>query len=194
MKAVRVIALSILVLIQFSCKRDKECPAFNSSDMQHIAYNAFDTIKFINPQNDSLFIYLQDFQFSKSFKQDCDFADFVCPCINYVELTAKNSKDDIPYVFLKMEQSDASDVRYFEYQILDFDFKIDFDNEIAFADDFPYMELIDNLIINQKTYINVVIYTNTENQVSNVLKVFLNKENGILRIQTKENIIWDLIN
>ncbi len=93
-----------------------------------------------------------------------------------------------------MEQSDASDMRYFEYKILDFDFKIDFDNEIAFADDFPYMELIDNLIINQKTYINVVIYTNTENQVSNVLKVFLNKENGILRIQTKENIIWDLIN
>ncbi|MDA3904790.1 MAG: hypothetical protein PF484_01825 [Bacteroidales bacterium] len=190
MKIIRLFAVSFLIFLLAACQRDKKCPEFNPDDLSHIAYNKFDTLIFTNQKNDTFSIYLQNFNLSSSFEQHCNFNEFVCPCLNYVELIAQNSPMGFSYVFLKMEQSDASDMRYFKYRVLDFDFEIDFDNEVNYIDDFPYLELLENFTINNTVYYNVVIYSNLDNSSSEISNVYLNKTNGILQIETKENIVW----
>jgi hypothetical protein len=193
MKSFRVLVLFFGLVNLFSCKSEKKCPAFNPSDLQYIAYNQFDTLTFVNQQNDSLFIYLQNFNLSPTFSQRCDFMQFVCPCINFVEVLAKNSASGFTYVFLRMEQSDASDMRYHKYRVLDFDFELDFENELIYADDFPYLDVYETFSIRDVVYYKVAAYTDLENASAQLSTVYLNKANGIIRILTKENVIWDRV-
>jgi len=191
MKAIKLLTPLIVLLLLSACKREKECPAFNSSDLEHIPYSEYDTLKFVNQQNETYSIYLQEYNLSTSFEQDCNILQFVCPCINYVELIAQNSAIRTSYSFLRMEQSDVSDMRYFKYKIMDYDFELDFENEVSYFNDFPYLDLLETFTMNNMLFHNVVIYSNTENSTSNVLKVYLNKTDGILRIETKDGSIWN---
>lgn len=193
MKTLSLLSISIFIVLLVACKKHKDCPGFSQSDLQYIAYNEYDTLKFVNQQDEEYYIYIQDFNLSEAFEQECVEIENVCACLNSVEVMAKNSTTNTSYVFLKMEQSDVSEMQYFYYKVNDFSFEIDFDNELQYADQFPYLEAEDYVTINNVQYQDVAIYSNLENSSSNVLKVFLNKANGILRIHLKDNTIWDRV-
>ena len=57
MKTVRIFWFIILLMFILSCKRNKECPAFNSADMQHIVYQEFDSKKVLSAMLLCLSIY-----------------------------------------------------------------------------------------------------------------------------------------
>ncbi|HBX50639.1 MAG: hypothetical protein A2W98_00945 [Bacteroidetes bacterium GWF2_33_38] len=194
MKTIQILVSLFIIATMFSCKHKKECPAFKESDLTHVTYSEYDTLKFVNQQSEEYYIYLQNFILSDAFEDECVDLYGICPCINYVEVMAKNSTSMSPYVFLRMEQSDVSDMRYFKYKVQDFDFEIDFDNEVQYVDDFPYMDLLDTITIQNTLYHNVIVYSNLENANSDVFKVYLNKANGIIRIHEKDNTIWDKLN
>lgn len=190
MKKITFITSTLLIILLFSCKTVKECPEFNYSDLQEVCYNEFDTLTFMNSQSEEFNIYIQEFYFSTSFEQECSGVERICPCLNNVEVMATNTLTNNPFVFLRMEQSDVSEMQIFKYQVFDFYFEIDFINEVSNIDDFPYMELSPNFTIDNTSYNNVVILSNLENPSLTVSKVCLNKTNGILKIVKKDGTIW----
>ena len=126
MKKTIIISGLILICTLFSCKVDKNCPAFDPSDLSNISYKMLDTLKFTDQQEAVFNIYIQTINQSAAFDQECVDLHKICPCLNYVDVLATNSNSADSYVFLKMEQSDVSDMQYFKYQVMDFYFEIDF--------------------------------------------------------------------
>lgn len=196
MKSKLLVLFAFSILFFSNCKREVTCPAFKNSDLQYIAYNENDSLVFEFNQTDmplKYIIHIKEISPSESFVQKCK-RDLYnqCPCINSVSVTAENSEDSSSFVFLKMEQSDVSEMQVFKYHIKDFNFEIDFDNELPYSSDIPYMEYIPSLEINGITYTKVAIITNLDNLSSNILKVYLNKANGIFAFQDKSLNTWNL--
>lgn len=188
-----LLLISILFLTIISCKKHKDCPAFKDADLIHIAYSVGDTLTFINQQSDTMNIYIKNLIKSADFEQDCREIENVCPCINYLNVLAKNSNSSTEYNLIRMEQSDASEMRYFYYHVFDYNFEIDFDNELQYVNDFPYLDVVSSITIGNKQYYNVIIYSNLENNNSIVSKVYLTKSDGILKILQKDNKSWEKI-
>ncbi len=193
MKRISHIIIAVVFLFSGSCKKEKSCPAFNENDLQYIAYAEFDTLTFTNNQNDTFQIYIEEFHFSESYKEKYETVFNVkkIACLNYVDLFASDSRNTSSYVFLKMEQSDVSEMRYFKYNLLDFYFEIDFENEVPYIDDFDYMELVPNLSINDTIYNNVVRYRDIQHSSEVIQSVYLNKKDGILKfVENVSGVEW----
>lgn len=193
MKTKLIIFSIIFSVILPNCKKDKECAAFEVADLQYIAYNRLDTLVFTNSDLDTFIIFVKDFVFSQAYNFECQSLDGVCPCSNYVEVNALNTGSSTAYVFLKMEQSDVSDMQNFKYKVLDFYLEIDFDTELQYSDQIPYLDVVNNYTIGDKTFNNVAVYSNLEDEVSQVSKVYLTKNEGILKIVLKSGKDWTIV-
>ncbi len=186
--------LLVLVLI-YSCKAEKTCPAFDQSNIDLIPYNEGDTVNFISNDNREFNIFINDFDYSKEFIKMCPYYKIAeCPCLNSVQVIAKNSLKNETDGFLEMEQSDVSDMQYYKYQILDFYFEIDFINELPYADDFEYLKHIDKLTINNKEFIDIAEIVNTNATDTGVNKVFVTKKDGIIKfLENNSAIEWTIV-
>lgn len=193
MKTKLIIFSLIFSVILPNCKKDKECAAFNAADLQYIAYNRLDTLVFTSSELDTFKIFIKEFVMSQAYSFECQSLDGVCPCSNSVEINAANSGSSTSYVFLKMEQSDVSDQQSFKYKVMDFYLEIDFDSEMQYADQIPYLDVVNNYTIGDKTYNNVAVYSNLDDEVSQVSKVYLTKNEGILKILLKSGKDWTII-
>lgn len=190
---IRIILFSLISLIVFPfCKTEKTCPAFKTADLENIAYKSNDTLKFVNAQSDEFDIFIKEIKLSDAFDTECRDLYKVCPCINYAEVSATDIHNSTEYVFLKMEQSDVSDMQCFKCNVIDFYFELDFNNEVQNADQFPYLA-VENIIIDSVLYKDVVVYSNLDDQSSTVSKVYLTKKFGVLRITMKNGIIWNRV-
>lgn len=194
MKFNNLIIVAMLLLLFSNCKRQTNCPAFQTSDLQFIAYNENDSLVFESDNidvNSKYIIHIKDIKPSESFSQKCE-PDLYnqCPCINSVSVIAENSQSSSSFLFLKMEQSDVSEMQVFKYQIKDFNFEIDFDNELPYASEIPYMDYVSSVEMNGVVYFNVAIISNLDNASSNILKVYLNKANGVFAFQDKSFNTW----
>ena len=89
-----------------------------------------------------------------------------------------------------MEQSDVSELQNFHYNFKNFEFDIDFDNELKYANDIPYLEYFPVFVQKDYVYYEVAVITNLENQQTDIHKVYVNKENGIIQFEDKFHQIW----
>ncbi len=184
----------ITCILTLSCTQYKECPAFDEADLQYLPYVTGDTLVFHNEQAESYQIYIEELRQSEAYDFTCRDLYGICACTDYVEVMATDTENPDPYIFLRMEQSDVSDVQYFQYQLLDYDFEFDFRNELPHIDDFPHIEFKDSLLIGEHVYHEVLMIRNQDQSASRIDKVYFNQCGGILKF-CKENPAekWELI-
>ena len=187
--------ITLFLIFAFSsCKTETQCPAFDNADLKHIAYAENDDIVFRSIHHNEEFeikIHVAEINSSQSFNQKCE-PDLYnqCPCANSVEIIANYDCDCEPFVFVKMEQSDVSELQNFHYNLLDFEFDIDFDNDLKYANDIPYLDFMPVFFMNDTIYEDVAIITNLDNPESEIIKVYVNKKDGILQYEDIFHHIW----
>ncbi len=195
MKRISQQIIILIIIVSFSCTKQKECPAFNDDDLRYIPYKIGDTLNFINQQGELFAFFIEKFKKSEAYNFKCKDIYGICSCINYVDIISTDTENSSSYSFLKLEQSDASDMQYFKYHILDFYFEFDFRNELPYIHDFDNFELIDSVKIFDTFYTEVVVVSNLNNSVSKISKVYFNKTVGILRFSEKlSGKEWSLVN
>jgi len=189
------IAISLICLsIMLGCTRHKDCPAFNPDDMQHFPYPTPDTLRFENASGGLLEIYIHEVKQSQSFSINCKNLHKQCPCENFVEAYATNSRSATSYTLLRMEQFDSSPVQIFRYQVLDYAFEFDFVDELPYIDQMPHIEFIGTLTTQYASYQDVLSISREEAPLLGVSKVFFNKEKGVLRfIEKPSNMVWEIV-
>lgn len=194
-KNLLLLCMCALFFCVVSCSKTKNCPAFNESDMAHMPYKMRDTLVFKNAHDSVFEIFLLSFDKSEAYVYECKDAKKICPCINYVEVVANDTRRPSNYTLLRMEQSDVSDMQYFKYNILNFGFEFDFKNELPHIQQMPHMTLIGQMTIGNHTYNQVVEINNEGLSLANVSKVYFNKNNGLLRfVERSSGTIWDIVN
>ncbi|MDD3875033.1 MAG: hypothetical protein PHT69_00245 [Bacteroidales bacterium] len=191
----RFVVLILFAFIFFSCKKIKNCPAFNEQDLSYMPYKKPDTLTFRNSVDSIFEIYIQNINTSDAYSFECRDLKMTCPCINSVEILTTDSRRITPYVFLKMEQSDVSEMQYFYYLVQNFNFEFDFRNELPYIDQMGHMEFAGDILIGNRTYNKVVIINNFDMSPANISKVYFNKTDGLLRFVEKSSaMVWDIVN
>ena len=176
------------------CSKQKNCAAFKDEDLRYIPYEIPDTLKFENQQGEIFEIFITSIEKSEASSFTCKDLYGICPCINYVKVISKDTNNSGSYVFLKIEQSDVSNMQYFKYQVLDYYFEFDFRNELPHVKDFNNIELRDTVIIKNKSYSKVLIIKDINNPRSSISQVFFNETNGILKFVEKVTVSeWELV-
>ena len=191
MKAFYLIS-TIFLSVLFSCKTEKDCPAFESNDLKYFTYRTEDTLRFTNADSEVFEIYIDQIVTSESYSFECKDLYGICPCINYAEAKAQDSRTNESYVLLRMEQSDVSEVQMFFYHIMDFSFEFDFNNELPHIDEMPHLSYMGSFSVGGKFYQDVVKIIDYDSSSDRVSAVYFNQKNGILRIDEKasENV-WE---
>lgn len=195
MNKIIIYIVSILILSSISCSKQTNCAAFKNEDLRYIPYNISDTLTFENQDGEIFEIFINSIEKSEASSFTCRDLYGVCPCVDYVKLISKDSKNPNSYVFLKMEQSDVSAMQYFKYQVIDYNFEFDFRNELSEVSYFNNIILKDTVVIKNKSYSKVLIIKNTDNPKSSISQVYFNEKNGILKFVEKvTGSEWELIN
>ncbi len=195
MKAFPLFVFSFSILLAFTaCKKEKTCPGFDSADLSEFAYPAPDTLTFENDQKEQFQIFITEIRFSEPYAFECQDLYNVCPCLNSAEAFATDSKIATSYCFLKMEQSDVSEMQYFHYNVRGFQFEFDFINELPYIDQMEHLTHHASLTIGSTSYNDVIEIRNMDLASADIQRVYFNKKNGILRyIVPSTGETWDLI-
>lgn len=196
MKPGNIVLLSAVVIALFSsCRQDKSCPGFDETDMKEFSYQVPDTLIFENEDSEQFEVYIKEINRSEPYEYECRDLYRICPCINYVEAVANDSRTSKPYAFLRMEQSDRSDMQYFKYNIQGFEFEFDFINELPFINEMEMFAHHGSFIIGNKVYYDVVVITNSDDEMPEIYQVFFTKKDGVIRFIEKEsNMAWNILN
>ncbi len=196
MKNLFLILISVLFFFVFSaCKKQKSCPCFDTNDIVEFSYTAPDTITFENETSELLQIFISHIDLSLPYTYECKDLYKICPCINYIEALATDTKTPTSYSFLRMEQSDVSEMQYFKYTVQGFEFEFDFINELPYIDQMDHLEHYSSYSIGDVVYNDVVVITNLDSETSNIYQVFFNKQNGVLRfIEKSTGSVWSIKN
>ncbi|MBN1925171.1 MAG: hypothetical protein JW798_04985 [Prolixibacteraceae bacterium] len=192
--SISILFVGLMLTIFNGCKTEKTCPAFDPGDLSEFTYPVADTIVFENELSEKFLIFISEVKFSEPYTFECQDMYNICACLNSVEAIATDSKNNVPYTFLKMEQSDVSDMQYFYYNVRGFNFEFDFINELPYIHEMEHLIYHSSLTVGTITYNEVIEIRNLELSTANIGRVYFNKENGILRFiiqSTGEQ--WDLI-
>ncbi len=195
-KQLVIIVFFILASVVFfsACRKSVNCPAFDTDDSIHFAYNNLDSLIFVSTNDDTLEIYMQRVETSEAYSYTCKDLYGICPCLNSIKLIVKDSRNANPYVLLEMEQSDRSALQSFTYTVLGFEFEFDYTNELPYIDEIEHIDYIGNLEIKGKLYSGVVLLKNMDLSPANISSVYINKENGILGFTEKNPVLtWSLV-
>ncbi|MCF8359996.1 MAG: hypothetical protein K9H26_14655 [Prolixibacteraceae bacterium] len=195
MKPLISIFFIALMLSNFTgCKKEKNCPGLDPADLSEFPYPVADTLVFENDQQEQFLIFISEIQLSEPYSFECQEMYNVCACLNSAEALATDSRNNVPYTFLKMEQSDISTMQYFKYNLRGFYFEFDFRNELPYINQMEHLTYHSALTIGAVTYEDVVEFRNMEPESANISRVYFNKENGILRfIINSSGEQWDLV-
>lgn len=194
MKTLNVIFLSAVIALLFSaCKKEKSCPGFDDADMIEFSYQKLDTLMFESESDERFQVYIEQISRSEPYEYECRDLYGICPCINYVEAIATDSRTATPYVFLRMEQSDVSDMQYFKYNVWGFEFEFDFVNELPFIDDMDMFSHYGSFLMDGKVYYDVVVVNSQDDEAAAVSQVFFTKREGVIRfVEKASGIAWNL--
>jgi hypothetical protein len=188
------ISVLLLSLIS-SCTKEKSCPGFLVTNRTEFCYTNPDTITFENKDSELFQVFISGSNESLPYTFECRDLYNVCPCINYIEAVATDSKTTTPYVFLRLEQSDVSNMQYFKYNVLGFEFEFDFINELPNINQMEHLKYYASYTINNVTFTDVIEITNLDLSTADIYKVYFNKQEGILRIiERKSNAVWSITN
>lgn len=192
MKCLFIAVISVLLLILFSaCKQEKSCPAFDMDDQAEFTYNKPDTISFENESAELFQVFISQINFSLPYTYECRDLYKICPCTDYAEALATDTKTPVSYSFLRMEESDVSEMQYFKYNLQGFEFEFDFINELLYIDQMDHLKHYSSFIIGDSVYEDVIVITNMNFETTNIFQVFFNKQNGVLQfIEKSTNSIW----
>ncbi|MBU0488479.1 MAG: hypothetical protein KKA07_11995 [Bacteroidetes bacterium] len=178
-----------------SCKKQKSCAGFSTSDISEFTYIHSDTLTFENSASGLFQVVFTQVNFSEPYSYECKDIDRVCPCINFIEAMATDSKTVTPYSFLKMEQSDVSEMQYFKYNVQGFEYEFDFINELPYIDQMPHLAHYSSFTIGNVAYSDVILITNQDLSTADIFQVYFNKQNGVLRFIVKStNEVWSIRN
>jgi len=191
-----MVLISVLLCFLFSaCEKQKSCPGFNTKDMEEFTYLKPDTITFENETSGFFQIFISHINLSLPYTYKCKDLYKVCPCINYIEAQATDTKTPNLYSFLRMEQSDVSEMQYFKYNVQGFEFEFDFINELPYIDQMDHLKYYSSFIIGDVVYKDVIVITNLDLETANISQVFFNKQFGVLRfIEKSTNSVWSIKN
>ncbi|MDA3824206.1 MAG: hypothetical protein PF450_16560 [Bacteroidales bacterium] len=181
------------ILFFSSFKQEKFCPGFDSNDVSEFSYSESDTLIFENENLDVFQVFISEISFSESYTYECRDIYKICPCLNYMEAVATDTKTMLPYSFLRMEQSDVSEMQYFKYNIQGFEFEFDFRNELSHTNEMEHLQYYPSFTIGDAVYSDVVLVTNFDLQTSDISQVYFNKQNGVLSfVERSTTSVWNL--
>lgn len=176
-----------------SCKKQKSCPGFDTQDLSEFTYAEPDTITFENETSELFQVFISHINLSSPYTYECRDLYGICPCTNYIEAMATDTKTQNTYSFLKMEQSDVSEMQYFKYNVQGFEFEFDFINELPHIDQMDHLKYYSSFTIGDAVYQDVVVITNFNSEKVHIHQVFFNKQNGVLRfIEKSTNKVWSI--
>lgn len=163
------------------------------NDLAEFTYRNTDTISFENDSAGLFQIFISQIDYSLPYTYECRDLYNVCPCINYAEAIATDTKTPVPYTFLRMEQSDVSDMQYFKYNVRGFEFEFDFRNELPCIDQMDQFKHYSSMAIGNVVYDDVIVIFNVNIGGPDISRVFFNKQNGVLQfIERSTNTAWRL--
>jgi hypothetical protein len=196
LSSIRVAALFLTLTLIFSnCKKEIECSGFNTSDSSEFTYTIPDTLTFKNETSGEFQIVIKDIILSEPYTFECRDLYKICPCNNYIEALVTDTKTQTPYTFLKMEQSDASEMQYFKYNVQGYQFEFDFINELPYIDQMDHLTYYSTITLGNVSYNEVIMITNSDFETNDIYRVYFNKGNGVLRfIEKSTNQIWTIQN
>jgi hypothetical protein len=188
--------ISILILIiLYGCKKEKKCAGFDENDLMEFTYKTSDTLVFHNEDSLLFKVYINEINKSLPYSFECKDLYKTCACINYVEAKATDSNTSESYTFLKMEQSDVSEMQYFNYNVRGFKFEFDFINELPYINQMQHLQHLSSFSIGDEIFNDVIIVTNMNLSSAIISQVYFNKENGVLRfIEKSTNMVWSIKN
>ena len=196
MKNLSFVVISLVIFSLFSsCEKQKSCPGFDASDISEFNYIESDTITFENETSELFQLFISHIDLSLPYTFECKDLYNVCPCINYIEALATDTKSENTYSFLRMEQSDVSEMQYFKYNVQGFEFEFDFINELPFIDQMDHLKHYSSFAIGDVVYQDVIVITTLDIETVNIFQVFFNKQNGVIRfIEKSTNSVWSIKN
>lgn len=190
-----VYIMFFLFFIIYACKKEKKCPGFDMKDSIEFCYLLPDTLIFENEVSEKFQVFISRINISEPYTYECREIERVCACINYIEALATDTKNSNQYTFLKMEQSDVSEMQYFKYNVQGFEFEFDFINELPYIDQMDHLTYFNSLKVGNLIYNDVILITNNDLSEANIYQVYFNKQNGVLRfIENSTKKVWNISN
>lgn len=186
---------AVFQLLLSSCLQEKTCPGFDANDMTEFSYLTPDTLTFESDSSEVFQVFITAIILSETYVYECRDLYKICPCINYIEAEANDSRSSDSYTFLRMEESDVSEMQYFKYNVWGFEFEFDFINELPHIGEMEHLQHYPSLSIGNNVYYDVVAITNLGNEPVDIYQVYFNKQNGLLRfVEKSTNKVWTLKN
>jgi hypothetical protein len=189
------IILIIACLISSACTKKTECPAFADNELIPLIYKSSESIVFKDSQNNINEILFMETEFSKEYSFKCRDLNNICLCESYAEINVKHNESGTEFILLKIETNDRNNNVIYRFNIRDFSFEFDFENDPIHIELFDNFEMTGILQTASEQFEDVFVVTNTDiEDTSSVHKIYFNKEFGILRITDKNTLKnWDLI-
>ena len=191
-KLVFYVVIVIMALYFLACTRTVYCPPFDEDDLTLVPYNVDDTLRFVNIDSELFEIVIKEISPSEPYNYRCRDLHNICVCENSVYVLARDTKRSFDYWFLTILQNDRSTQQSYWYTVLDFGFEFDFINDLPYIDMMENMVLIGDLQIGGVIYEDVIEATNQYGWGSDIIKVYFNQENGILKFIDSEHE-WELL-
>ncbi len=170
----------------FSCAKKTECSGFTDDDMLGLPYCVGDTLMFVDQNDNNFIIPIIDIEKSQPYTFKCRDLNGICLCERYAEIIANNTASSTEFVLIRLEINSKSGTHIYRYNIENFNFEFDFENDPDYIGMMENFFIVDSLIISDTTYLNVFKVTNQDFEHTQVSSVFFNKSSGILKI-TKNN-------
>lgn len=176
-----------------SCTKKIDCPGFVNEDLIPHIVKDNNHIIYKDDNNNELKIIIESIYKSEPYKFNCKDLNNICVCENYAEIVVKDANTDNYYPLIKIELNDKNNQEVFKYKFLDFSFEFDYANYIENIDYLENMHYKGDIQINSKFFKEVIVVNNTFNENSNVSSLYFNKEFGILKAITKNNLTYRIM-
>lgn len=185
-------ALILPLCYLFSCAKKTECSSFTDEDMINLPYTAGDTIIFKDNNDNSFIIPILSIVKSQPYSYKCRDLNGICMCEKYAEILANNIETSTEYVLLRLEINSKSGANIYRYNVENFNFEFDFENDSERIDMMGNFFIVDSLIITDTTYRNVFKVTNQDFENTLVSSVYFNKSSGVLKISKNNGTVFEL--
>lgn len=176
-----IILVAALFLTGLSCNRNVECPALSDDDFANFPYHAGDTLKFFNEQLGTKLLVVNEIHRSEAYSYACRDLNRICNCEQYAEALLQPTNDTTLFMSLKMLLQSTNNTCRFYYSLMGFQFEFDFENDAPYVYLMPDIFFEDNLVVSDSLFSNVYRIENTNFSVSNIHRVYFNRETGIIR-------------
>jgi hypothetical protein len=191
MKKILYLMIIFGILFGYSCSQTRTCPAFPDKYLSRIPYENIDELKFSNLE-DTIKLKIKKFEKTAQYEVSKKI-DIACHAqANFITEKEQKTALILSGYCEKFENTDDIQIQY-SFDIADnrddFIFRIT-NGEVSYA-----TQIIENLIINNEEYENVIyLEKDTTNNNVRIKDLYIANNIGIIKFVQRDNTEWILTN